>query len=58
MDIIPQETKIDNLRIHADAKAKVYEVKARIQGLTQVDPSLTETITIMADHYLRTSKAA
>lgn len=53
-----QETKIENLRIHAQAKGKVHEVVDAIEKKAKIRPSLSEAITIMANHYLATGKAA
>lgn len=53
-----QETKIENLRIHAQAKTKVHTVVDFIEQKAKIRPSLSEAISIMADHFLATSKAA
>lgn len=58
MQQAPQETKIENLRIHAQAKTKVHRVVDAIERKAKIRPSLSEAITIMADHYLATGKAA
>lgn len=58
MDPKAQETKIDNLRIHAEAKSKVLEVVGAIQTDKKVKPTLSEAVTIMADHYLNTGRNA
>ena len=46
------ETKLENLRIHSAAKAKVKRVVDAIHKDKEVKPTLTEAVTIMADHYL------
>jgi hypothetical protein len=51
MQATTQETKIENLRIHADAKAEVLAIKKEIHHDTFVEPSLTETLKIMATAY-------
>lgn len=53
-----QETKIENLRIHALAKSKVHRVVDAIERKIKIRPSLSEAVTIMADYYLSTNKAA
>lgn len=58
MDPLPQETRIDNLRIHSAAKTKVLEVVDAIQTDKKVKPTLSEAVTIMADHYLNTGRAS
>jgi hypothetical protein len=58
METETQETKLENLRIHSDAKAKVVAVVDAIHADMKVRPTLAEAITIMADHYLATGRAA
>ena len=58
METETQETKLENLRIHSDAKAKVVAVVDAIHADMKVRPTLSEAITIMADHYLATGRAA
>lgn len=53
-----QETKIDNLRIHSVAKAKVLKVVDAIHKDKKVRPTLTEAVIIMADHFLAKAKPA
>lgn len=47
-----QETKLENLRINSDAKAKVLAVVDAIHADMKVRPTLAEAVAIMADHYL------
>lgn len=56
MESQTQETKLENLRINADAKAKVLEVVDAIHTDLKVRPTLAEAIAIMADHYLNTGR--
>lgn len=59
MTIDTQETKIENLRIKATAKAKVEQVVEAIRtDRNGFKPTLTEALVIMADHYLATAKPA
>lgn len=53
-----QETKLENLRIHSAAKTKVQKVVDAIHKDKKVRPTLTEAVTIMADHFLHTGRAA
>jgi hypothetical protein len=53
-----QETKLENLRIHSAAKAKVTRVVAAIHKEKRIKPTLSEAVTIMADHYLSSSRPA
>lgn len=56
MDSQTQETKLENLRINSDAKAKVLEVVDAIHTDMKVRPTLAEAVTIMAEHFLRTGR--
>lgn len=55
METTPQETKIDNLRVHSTAKGKVKLVVEAIRTKRGVKPTLTEALEIMADHFLATA---
>ncbi len=53
-----QETKIENLRVRATAKGKLLKAQRLIQskrGAHAEKPSLTETLLIVADHYIATA---
>jgi hypothetical protein len=54
MQTTPQETKIENLRVHAQAKGKVKRVQKAIQAGRGIKPTLSEALVIMADHFLAT----
>jgi hypothetical protein len=56
MEAETQETKLENLRISSDAKARVIAVVDAIHADMKVRPTLAEAITIMADHYLNTGR--
>jgi hypothetical protein len=51
-----QETKIKNLRVHESAKKKVLQVVRAIRTDKKLEPTLTEAVIIMADHYLATGR--
>ena len=58
METASQETKLENLRVHATAKGKLREVQERIQakrGPHAKLPTLTETLMELADRYLSTA---
>ncbi len=57
MEAQTQETKLENLRIHSEAKAKVIKVVDAIHKDRKVRPTLTEAMMIMADHYLANGRA-
>lgn len=56
MDSQTQETKLENLRISSDAKAKVLAVVDAIHADMKIRPTLAEAVAIMADHYLNTGR--
>lgn len=58
MEAQTQETKLENLRIHSAAKTKVHKVVDAIHKEKKVRPTLTEAVTIMADHYLAKARVA
>ena len=61
MEPSTQETKIENLRVHAQAKGKLKKAQRIIQakrGPYAEKPSLTETLLIVADHYIATAQPA
>ncbi len=51
MNVTTQETKIENLRIHADSKQKILAIKREIQADTRINPSLSETIDLMSESF-------
>jgi hypothetical protein len=57
MESQTQETKLENLRINSDAKAKVLAVVDAIHSDMKIRPTLAEAVAIMADHYLNTGRS-
>lgn len=55
MEAQPQETKIDNLRVHSTAKSKIRLVVEAIRTKRGIKPTLTEAVEIMADHFMATA---
>jgi len=55
MNAETQETKFESLKVKTSAKDKLGEVMAAIQAKRGIKPTLTETVSIMADHFLATA---
>lgn len=55
MNAETQETKFESLKVKTSAKDKLGAVMAAIQAKRGVKPTLTEAVSIMADHFMATA---
>lgn len=51
----PQESKFESLKVKTSAKEKLGAVMTAIQAKRGIKPTLTETVVIIADHFLSTT---